>query len=92
MSPPGEPPWSFAIFRTLRVREDKSVLAPKIMNDIKNFLIAYFSTTSSVFAAIEAPTVITIVSAVILPIMFFAIGKTIDVLLQIYLNRRREKK
>jgi len=62
------------------------------MNDIKNFLIAYFSTTSSVFAAIEAPTVITIVSAVILPIMFFAIGKTIDVLLQIYLNRRREKK
>jgi hypothetical protein len=62
------------------------------MNDIKNFLIAYFSTTSSMFAAIEAPTVITIVSAVILPIMFFAIGKTIDVLLQLHLNRRREKK
>ena len=59
------------------------------MNDIKNFLIAYFSTASSVFAVIEAPTVITIVSAVILPIMFFGIGKTIDVLLQIYLYRRK---
>jgi hypothetical protein len=61
------------------------------MNDIKNFLIAYFSTTSSVFAAIEAPTVITIVSAVILPILFFAIGKTIDVLLQLYLKQREER-
>jgi hypothetical protein len=59
------------------------------MNDIKNFLIAYFSTASSVFAAIEAPTVITIISAVVLPILFFAIGKTIDVLLQIYLDRQK---
>ena len=59
------------------------------MNDIKNLFIAYFSTTWSVFAAIEAPTLITIVSAVILPIMFFAIGKTVDVLLQVYLDKRR---
>lgn len=61
------------------------------MNDIKNFLIAYFSIASSVFAAIEAPTVITIISAIVLPIMFFAIGKAIDVLVQIYLDRRRQK-
>ncbi|MGH9945570.1 MAG: hypothetical protein ACRD6X_00035 [Pyrinomonadaceae bacterium] len=59
------------------------------MNDIKNFLIAYFSTASSVFAAFESRTMITILSAIILPILFFAIGKTIDVLLQIYLNRRK---
>jgi hypothetical protein len=59
------------------------------MNDIKNFFIAYFSTASSVFAAIEAPTVITIISAVILPILFFAIGKTIDVLVQVILDKRR---
>jgi len=62
------------------------------MNDIKNFLIAYFSTASSVFAAIEAPTVITIISAVVLPILFFAIGKTIDVLLQIYLDRQKHER
>jgi hypothetical protein len=60
------------------------------MNDIKNFFIAYFSTASSVFAAIEAPTVITIVSAIILPILFFAVGKTVDVVVQIYLDRNRE--
>jgi hypothetical protein len=62
------------------------------MNDIKNILIAYFSTASSVFAAIEAPTVITIISAVILPIMFFAVGKTIDVLVQVYLDRRNQNR
>ena len=60
------------------------------MNDFKNFLIAYFSSASSVFAAIEAPTVITIISAIILPMLFFAVGKAIDVLLQVYLDRRRE--
>jgi len=61
------------------------------MNDIKNFLIAYFSTASSFFAAIEARTVITILSAIVLPIMFFAVGKAIDVLVQVYLDRRRQK-
>lgn len=59
------------------------------MNDLKNFLLAYFSTVSSVFAAIETRTLITIVSAIVLPILFFAIGKTVDVLLQIHLNKKR---
>jgi hypothetical protein len=36
--------------------------------------------------------VITIISAIVLPIMFFAVGKAIDVLVQIYLDRRRESK
>ncbi len=60
------------------------------MNDLKNFAIAYFSTASSLFAAIETRTLITIVSAVVLPIVFFAIGKTVDVFLQIYLEKRRK--
>ena len=62
------------------------------MNDIKNFLIAYFSTASSVFAAIEARTVITIISAIVLPVMFFAVGKAVDVLVQIYLDRRSQNR
>lgn len=63
----------------------------KIMNDLKNFLIAYFSTASSVFAAIETRTLITIVSAIVLPIIFFAVGKTVDVLVQVYLKQRDER-
>lgn len=59
---------------------------------MKNFLLAYFSTVSSVFAAVETRTLITIISAIVLPIVFFAIGKTVDVLIQIHLNKNREKK
>jgi len=60
------------------------------MNDFKNFLLAYFSTASSVFAAVETRTLITIISAIVLPILFFSIGKTIDVLLQIHLAKRQK--
>ena len=61
------------------------------MNDLKNILLAYVSAVTSVFAAVETRTLITIISAIVLPILFFAAGKTIDVLLQIHLHRRRER-
>ena len=62
------------------------------MNDTKNILLAWISSISSVFAAIEARTWITIISAVVLPIVFFTVGKTVDVLLQIHFQRREEGK
>lgn len=62
------------------------------MNDLKNILIAWISSSSSILTAIESKTVITIVSAIVLPILFFTIGKTIDVLLQIYFRNRAEKR
>ena len=62
------------------------------MNDIKNISIAWVSTVTSVCTAIEARTVITIISAVVLPIMFFAIGKTVDVCLQIHFRRNEAKR
>lgn len=61
------------------------------MNDLKNIAIAWFSTTSSLLAAIETRTLITIISAIVLPVIFFTIGKAADIWLQIYL-RNREKK
>jgi len=60
------------------------------MNDIKNIFIAWISTSTSLFAAIELKTVLSILSAVVLPIVFFSIGKTVDVLVQIYLKRRSD--
>ncbi len=57
------------------------------MNDTKNILIAWVSSISSVFAAIEARTWITIISAIVLPIIFFSVGKTVDVLLQIHFRK-----
>jgi len=62
------------------------------MHDTKNILLAWLSTASSIFAAIEMKTLMTIVSAIVLPVIFFTIGKTVDVALQIYLRRKDEKK
>ena len=58
------------------------------MNDIKNIFIAWISTSTSLFAAIELKTVLSILSAIVLPIVFFSIGKTVDVLVQIYFRRK----
>ncbi len=62
------------------------------MNDTKNILIAWISSISSVFTAIETRTLITIVSAIVLPVIFFSVGKTIDVGLQIYFRRLEENR
>ena len=60
------------------------------MNDAKNIMLAWMSSISSLFAAIETKTMITIVSAIVLPIVFFTIGKAVDIALQIYFRRRGE--
>lgn len=60
------------------------------MHDFKNILLAWISSISSIFTAIETKTLITIISAVVLPIVFFTIGKTVDVLVQMYLAKRQK--
>ena len=72
--------------------EKRAVGERNIMKDTKNILLAWVSSISTVFAAIETRTWITIISAIVLPIMFFAVGKTVDVLLQIYFRRREERR
>lgn len=62
------------------------------MNDLKNVLIAWLSSSTTFLTVFETKTVINIVSAIVLPALFFAIGKTVDVLLQIYLRNREDKK
>lgn len=62
------------------------------MHDFKNILLAWVSSISSIFAAIETKTLITIISAIVLPIVFFTIGKTVDVLVQLYFRQREERR
>ncbi|HEV8591919.1 MAG TPA: hypothetical protein VGQ55_07430 [Pyrinomonadaceae bacterium] len=59
------------------------------MHDFKNILLAWISSASTIFAAVDGGNSLYIVSAIILPIVFFTLGKTIDVLLQIYLDRQK---
>ena len=62
------------------------------MNDTRNAFLAWASSLASVFAAIETRDVITIVSAIVLPVIFFTLGKSIDILLQVYLKKDRDKR
>ena len=59
------------------------------MQDTKNIFIAWICSAVPLAEALGSPSTISIVTAVVLPITFFAIGKAIDVGLQIYLSRRR---
>ena len=61
------------------------------MNDTKNILLAWASSVTSVMTALETRDVITIISAIVLPVIFFTVGKTIDVLLQIHLRKRDKR-
>ena len=58
------------------------------MNDIKNIFLAWLSAGSPVVAVLISEPGITILSAIILPLVFFAAGKTIDVMLQVYFRNR----
>ena len=60
------------------------------MHDIKNILLAWVSSLTSLFAVVETGPWVTMISAIVLPAIFFTIGKTVDVLLQIYF-RNKEK-
>ncbi|MEP7075395.1 MAG: hypothetical protein ABI878_06260 [Acidobacteriota bacterium] len=62
------------------------------MHDLKNILLAWVSSVSAVFTAIEGREVITIVSAIVLPAVFFAVGKAVDVAVQFYFRLREERK
>jgi hypothetical protein len=61
------------------------------MHDIKNITLAWVSSASSIAAAIDEKTLISIISAIILPVIFFTLGKTIDIALQVYLSRKGKK-
>lgn len=62
------------------------------MHDTKNIMLAGLSSLTSIFTAIEAQTLITIISAIILPIFFFCIGKAVDVMVQIRFRQMAERR
>ena len=61
------------------------------MSDTRNAFLAWASSLGSVLTAIETRDLITIISAIVLPVVFFAVGKTVDVMVQVYLKKRDER-
>ena len=62
------------------------------MHDLKNILLAWVSSVSAVFTAIEGRSFFTILSAVLLPTLFFMLGKAVDVAVQFYFRLREERR
>lgn len=61
------------------------------MHDIKNFWLAWASSVSTLFA-LDSNHLITVISTIVLPVMFFTVGKTVDVCLQVYFKNREKAK
>jgi len=58
-------------------------------DNVANGVIAGISgIPGALFAAVE-PTTLAMVSAIVLPCVFFFIGKAIDVVVRIYLDKRK---
>ena len=62
------------------------------MHDLKNILLAWVSSASAVFTAIEGRNFFTILSAIVLPTLFFMLGKAVDVGVQFYFRLREEQR
>ena len=64
------------------------------MNDTKNIFIAWISSGPPMLAVFATESGITVLSAIVLPIIFFAIGKTIDVFCRFIceIGRRKERR
>ena len=61
------------------------------MSDTRNAFLAWASSLASFLTAIETRDLVTIISAIVLPVVFFTVGKTVDVLVQVYLKKRDER-
>lgn len=61
------------------------------MQDIKNLTIASVCTAFPFIEAITSRTTLSIISAIVLPVTFFVIGKAIDAAVQIYLYKAMGK-
>lgn len=60
------------------------------MNYTNNAVIAFFASTPAFLMAVETPIMVTIISAIFLPIAFFLAGKGIDVFVKIYLEKQKK--
>jgi len=57
------------------------------MHDLKNIALAYLSTLTCFAAAVETGTLVSIISTIVLPVVFFTAGKIVDVIVRLYLTR-----
>lgn len=60
-------------------------------SNVNNITISSLSSVPAFFFATESQSYLSVVPAIVLPVIFFLLGKTADIVLQIYLKRRSER-
>lgn len=62
------------------------------MHDVKTFLLTTVPSVPAFLAALEDKSTITILTAFVMPICFFVVSKTVDVIVQVYLKPWMERR
>lgn len=58
-------------------------------DNFKNFIVSVLPSSPAFYFAVESPSTIGIITTIVLPIIFFAISKTVDVLVQVYFKKKK---
>jgi len=62
------------------------------MDNLKSFIMSFVPSSPAFYFAVESPSALTIITSIVLPVMFFIASKAIDVLVQIHIKNRKAKK
>lgn len=62
------------------------------MENFKSTVLSAFPTVPAFLLAVESPSRTSVLVTIILPILFFTVSKTVDVLMQIYFRRQEAAK
>lgn len=63
-----------------------------ILENLKTLFLTAVPSSPAFYVAMESPSRNSVLVTIILPIVFFAIGKTVDVCLQIHFRRQEAKR
>lgn len=62
------------------------------LDNLKNLIVSLVPTSPALYLALENPSFGKTITTIILPIVFFIIGKTADLCVQIYFRRQEAKR
>jgi hypothetical protein len=60
------------------------------MDNLKSFVVSLVPSSPAIYFALESPTDIRIITSIVLPIVFFIVSKTVDVLVQVYFKQKQQ--
>jgi hypothetical protein len=60
------------------------------MDNLKTFILSFVPSSPAIYFAVESPTTLKIITSIVLPIVFFIVSKTVDVLVQLHFKNKKK--